>query len=329
MTAATPIDLFASPSFSPRWASLPPRLRPVVRRATAYEPTARYPSAAAMAIDLRAALIAEDAEFEHTDEVPYAPPDVAVYAELARDPTTASLTLHGLSTNPYAIAAVVRVQERDAQRALPLTLAPLLAGLGAWFVAPVLLDQGPAAPPPLPEVVVIAAPPPVETAVAAVIPAELDTPPAGGTRTPRVRPRPTTIPTTPTLDELPPGLVPAPVTNGKGQDPEQLPPDVAAVAGVWVGRLGDIPASLQLGGRPSAMQGQLSLYEGDVRHNLPVSATWAPERGELAVELEDPAIWLEVDVQTISLRLDRAAERLSGAAAVAGQQRALALRRPL
>jgi len=53
LTAETPVDLYLSPSHSPRWEGVPAPLRDVVRTATAVDPGDRYHSAAEMAEALR------------------------------------------------------------------------------------------------------------------------------------------------------------------------------------------------------------------------------------------------------------------------------------
>lgn len=52
LTGDTPVDLYLSPDHSPRWEGVPQVLRRVIRRATAAEPTDRYPTAEAMAFAL-------------------------------------------------------------------------------------------------------------------------------------------------------------------------------------------------------------------------------------------------------------------------------------
>ncbi|MEQ1505296.1 MAG: serine/threonine-protein kinase, partial [Myxococcota bacterium] len=54
LTTDTPVDLYLAPDTSPRWEPVPAPLRPVVRRATRAEPSARFASAAEMAEALHA-----------------------------------------------------------------------------------------------------------------------------------------------------------------------------------------------------------------------------------------------------------------------------------
>ncbi|MFT4974937.1 MAG: serine/threonine protein kinase [Myxococcota bacterium] len=60
VTGANPIDLFASPEHSHRWSILPDSIAHVLRRAMAYQPEARYASAAELAAALAGALDCED-----------------------------------------------------------------------------------------------------------------------------------------------------------------------------------------------------------------------------------------------------------------------------
>ncbi len=53
LSGETPVDLYLAPAHSPRWEAIPGALRPVLRRATAVDPSDRYPTAEAMGEDLR------------------------------------------------------------------------------------------------------------------------------------------------------------------------------------------------------------------------------------------------------------------------------------
>ncbi len=56
VTADTPVDLYLAPDHSPRWDSVPAPLRPVLRRATRSEPSARQQTMAELVEDLGAVL---------------------------------------------------------------------------------------------------------------------------------------------------------------------------------------------------------------------------------------------------------------------------------
>ncbi len=56
ITDANPIDLFTAEKDSPRWRTVPEPLRPILLRATRFEPEQRYPDARTMATELLAAL---------------------------------------------------------------------------------------------------------------------------------------------------------------------------------------------------------------------------------------------------------------------------------
>ena len=64
LTCENPIDLFTAKEDSDRWRGIPAPLRPVLRRATAYEPADRYPSAKEMAAEISEVL----ARLGHGDE---------------------------------------------------------------------------------------------------------------------------------------------------------------------------------------------------------------------------------------------------------------------
>jgi serine/threonine-protein kinase len=53
LTNDTPVDLYLAPDRSPRWEAVPPALRPILRRATRSEPSARFQTAEEMAEALR------------------------------------------------------------------------------------------------------------------------------------------------------------------------------------------------------------------------------------------------------------------------------------
>ena len=55
LTGGNPVDLFAAPPTSPRWMGIPQPLLPILQRACTYEPSDRYPDAAALADALKQA----------------------------------------------------------------------------------------------------------------------------------------------------------------------------------------------------------------------------------------------------------------------------------
>ncbi|MCB9687166.1 MAG: serine/threonine protein kinase [Alphaproteobacteria bacterium] len=61
VSADTPVDLYLAPDHSPRWEGVPAPLRPILRRATRSEPSARHHSVDELAADLRAVIPALDA----------------------------------------------------------------------------------------------------------------------------------------------------------------------------------------------------------------------------------------------------------------------------
>jgi serine/threonine-protein kinase len=56
LTGASPMDLFAAPPSSPRWSDVPAALRPMLQRATRYEPKERQPTVRRLAIELLEAM---------------------------------------------------------------------------------------------------------------------------------------------------------------------------------------------------------------------------------------------------------------------------------
>ncbi len=147
LTGGNPVDLFAAPPSSPRWLGIPPPLQTILQRACAYEPSDRYPDAAAMAAALKEAA-------PQVGELPaVAWPEVPPTDSLPRQPT--SIVVPPLS------------ERGDRRRWWPMLV--LLALLSLPFLGeeePVVVLPSPTPPPttPLAEAPE-AAPPPLPVSV--------------------------------------------------------------------------------------------------------------------------------------------------------------------
>jgi serine/threonine-protein kinase len=149
LTGGNPVDLFAAPPSSPRWLGIPPPLLTVLQRACAYEPSDRYPDAAAMAAALKEVA-------PQVGELPAVPwPEV---------PPT-----HSLPHQPTSIVAPPPPELRDRRRWWPMLVLPVLIAL---LSLPFLGEEEPVVPNPAPAaaapVVEAPAPLPLPVSVEAV-----------------------------------------------------------------------------------------------------------------------------------------------------------------
>ncbi|HND28768.1 MAG TPA: serine/threonine-protein kinase, partial [Myxococcota bacterium] len=110
LTGGNPVDLFAAPPSSPRWLGIPPPLLPILQRACAYEPSARYADAAELAEALKQAA-------PLVGELPAGPwPEVRAPDDLPRQPTS-------------IVVPLPKEEPKRRVRALPLALLVLLGAL--------------------------------------------------------------------------------------------------------------------------------------------------------------------------------------------------------
>jgi len=252
VTGWNPIDLFAAAEDSARWERLPAPLRAPLFRATRYEPTSRFPTAAAMAEALRQA----------ARELPEDAPAVARPARartptlVVRDPTPVSVARPLTPTDPDAVTALPVTGGAPAGRrwtapvmllvALFAAVGALGAGLGLgafWEPAPVVpapVARPTPAPPPGPS------PAPAPAPAVVVAPAPVEVAPAD-----RPVPRPAPAP------EPAPELRAGPIPLGR-----------------WSGSFRGRPSSVELTGSPEALAGTVRVRFGQNEVSNAVTGAW-------------------------------------------------------
>lgn len=235
LTSANPVDLFASPDFSPRWEEVPLPLRPFIRRATSYEVADRFPDAAVMAQALLAAM-------PDVVSVLHEPAPSAVSEDRAWSVATTTAVGLLLGEEPTAIRVDSWVRSMAPPRTVPQPMQPadhhpgrtvaailllLVSGLSTFFAWPELLEAPPeqaervadggAEPLPQPEVPTAGAAPVIAAQEARAEATPVPTPV-------RVRPAP-------------------PPASSIVKEPTLPLPDTIqpVIAGVWVGDVNTIP----------------------------------------------------------------------------------------
>ncbi|MFT5686876.1 MAG: serine/threonine protein kinase, partial [Myxococcota bacterium] len=144
LTSANPVDLFASPDFSPRWDDVPTALRGFIRRSTSYEAVDRYPDASVMAQALLSAM--PDVVEVIRETAPGAMPDdsswraattTAVGLLLGEEPTAARVDTWVGSMEPplttFIVGPPIVVRPMTA---IGSVLLLLLVGLTTFFSWP-------------------------------------------------------------------------------------------------------------------------------------------------------------------------------------------------
>lgn len=250
LTGATPVDLFAAAEHSPRWEAVPQVLREVLVRATRQAPEDRYPTAT----DMAAALHEAAEQLPPDPLVPLLPNPEPPPPDPGTLGTIEPRTLDAAAAHPagwgwLVVAAVVGVSVLVG------------AGFGAWRAS---LDVAPGPVELPPEVV--ATPPP--SPASEVAPVEV-----AGTSGP-----------------VQPPEEPAVVAQRvRAALPERPPPTADAAAGphggTWVGHLGQVDATLALGGAPEAVVGTLVTGADQSEARFPVVGHLDPDTRKLVLRV--------------------------------------------
>jgi serine/threonine protein kinase len=282
LSNANAIDLFTATPESPRWAPVPPPLRPILQRATRHLPSQRYDSAAALAGALeeaRAELPREswDSWLGQVSAIRTSsgPTLVAPTAALLQRSTARAITI--LEPAPPPAQATLVLEDLDSAREGPgdpqlrdeprprpsaawwlLALLPLAGALLVWSAW-----QAPPASDPAPQAQVTVEPAPMPAEQPAPMPAEQPAPPAPSPREAAA----------PAVDD---GAAPEPAEPpGASRQPDEQPaasaPRPSAVAsstlaGRWKGSLGAVVTTLVLEGSDDALVGSIeSSFMGNVQ----------------------------------------------------------------
>jgi tRNA A-37 threonylcarbamoyl transferase component Bud32 len=269
LTAGNPIDLFLADAASPRWQRLPDDLAAIVRRATRQAPGDRYPDAAAMAADCRAALTAREAE---PDEPSGATPAPMPH----RDAITAISDVDSLAPPPPKAAPA----PSDPGPADPIepagprwaAAAVAFVALGVWVAWALLAPVPPVAEPP-------------SAAVAAVV---IPVPePLPGTARAGSEPLVAEIEAPSPLEALPPEPIAVstpPKPAAKERAGGDAGPTVREPLGRWSGAFDGRPADLVLEGSPDTLVGTMTVRFGKSAVPTEVAGSFSPETGLLALQ---------------------------------------------
>lgn len=151
LTSANPVDLFASPDFSPRWEEVPLPLRPFIRRATSYEVSDRFPDAAVMAQALLAAMpdvvavIRAPVPSAVSENSAWSAPTItAVGLLLGEEPTALRVDSWVRSmAPPPTMPLLMQPEGFHPSRTVAAILLLLVSGLSTFFAWPELLEVPP------------------------------------------------------------------------------------------------------------------------------------------------------------------------------------------
>lgn len=140
LTADTPVDLYLAPDSSPRWDAVPLPLRPVLRRATRSEPSARFQTATEMVDALRSVQSALDHLPAASSRMVTPPPGYAVTRGGEPEPSVhAEHRVRDLGLDDYGWAH--RQRAPVGRTALWVGLAVTLAATGVSVILGPLHDQ--------------------------------------------------------------------------------------------------------------------------------------------------------------------------------------------
>ncbi len=303
LTGGNPVDLWAAPRTSPRWAGLPDDVAAIIARAMKYDPTSRYPDVRTMALDLTDALARAGGEplpalgpdvprlfpepsplLQSTGGSPYhvpvAPNPEALQRAAVLLDTMLPKAPADQSTSTSAIAAGAGHGTFDLESLPPEARGPkpswVVAGVGAAFLITAAWLLRPPESPPIEDTVPTAA---AEAPAAAVTPAaDAETPTEADAAAVAPDPEPLPAPAPPTATPAPRPALASPRT--RPDDPTSGPP-----AGDWTGGFGGRSAQLELRGPPGALTGTMTIRWG--ANSVPTRVRGAYDSGERTLRLAD------------------------------------------